>query len=1059
MTTRNVRPFVHLRVLSSYSLGLGLSTPTEICQHAQRVGFDSVALTDVSGTYGFVEFHRAAREAGIKPIYGVLVFLDWRNPPERDDTPHWLTLLALDRTGLRHVSAAASISAIRRERGDGLFAADLEGITDGVVAIAGAAPRLEHPSPRHLFLPLVEMFHDRLFVESRSGLHGERAAAQERVLADARALGVAPVLVQDVRFVGPAKPQLEELLASADDRAFEHRVFGDARAGGAGADDGMRTAADMSEWYDRDAEAYSNAAVIAALVQPDLLDALEEDPGAAAAGSLAPMEDARATLCMRVDAAFAPAAAEMDVTDRGALREILDRELESLARTGLESAFLKFEGIARRARDAGIALGPASGLAFQSKCAYLLGLTSFDPYAVDDAFHPAFVDAVGDGCVLDVQVAPDDRPRLLAALNRAFDDASVGYVPTVEHITAARALRIVAKRLGVAASEYEDAARVASRHQGVSLRELAEENRTIGIMYRQSAAFRELVAHAASIEGLPFGYARTKRTLVVSPRPLRDFLGYTVSPDTGEHFVQSTRDSFPTGAVSRIDVSTLHALAILGTRDAEETSGWRRTGAPASELKRVAPAGAPGARSEASTTGWAGDRTRGAGYDLIEADDLDGIYLLEGAPRRLAPAFGIQSFDDLVLFVALLRDRASSLSLGDRLVAFRGEPLAAPAEATVGNVLTKTNGWLLFKDQVRDVVARLTGLASDDAARLAHRFRDHAPGNLAALRREFLSLTVEQGVSFEDASAWFGRLVRHSTQVMDRQRVIAECLITQRCLAMKAAQPLEFMARVLDHATDDERRARYREALGRRWLPPDARTSGRGFQVEGKGIRAPLWAINGVSREASDRFIRARSLTVGTVSDKLLIQMVKEYGVSNTSMEALLSAGLLRPPGGHEAAPEPESRGAAHKDSVEAQLGIPLGVEPGPAASPPAHKEGNSTGGFRVLPTVLEFYPHPNATPVEIVGRIRNLREFRSAAGKPIGFFELFDASGSVRVFAPWERVARAGTLSDGSRAVVRGKVRLRDGRKVCDALEVVLTEEGMGHGETSPDNPATGDS
>src|SRR5512147_2850 len=98
MTTRNVRPFVHLRVLSSYSLGLGLSTPSEICQHARRVGFESVALTDVSGTYGFVEFHRAAREVGIKPIYGTLLFLDWRRPTGADDPAQSLILLAIDRT-------------------------------------------------------------------------------------------------------------------------------------------------------------------------------------------------------------------------------------------------------------------------------------------------------------------------------------------------------------------------------------------------------------------------------------------------------------------------------------------------------------------------------------------------------------------------------------------------------------------------------------------------------------------------------------------------------------------------------------------------------------------------------------------------------------------------------------------------------------------------------------------------------------------------------------------------------------------------------------------------
>ena len=63
MPTRNVRPFVHLRVLSSYSLGLGLSSPGDLCLHARRAGFSAVALTDVSGTYGFVEFHRAARAA------------------------------------------------------------------------------------------------------------------------------------------------------------------------------------------------------------------------------------------------------------------------------------------------------------------------------------------------------------------------------------------------------------------------------------------------------------------------------------------------------------------------------------------------------------------------------------------------------------------------------------------------------------------------------------------------------------------------------------------------------------------------------------------------------------------------------------------------------------------------------------------------------------------------------------------------------------------------------------------------------------------------------------
>ncbi|HKW14770.1 MAG TPA: PHP domain-containing protein, partial [Candidatus Krumholzibacteria bacterium] len=95
MTTRNVRPFVHLRVLSSYSLGLGLSSPGDVCRHARRSGFSAVALTDVSGTYGFVELHRAAREAGVKPIYGTLVFLDWNLAGHAGEPVQSLIVLAL----------------------------------------------------------------------------------------------------------------------------------------------------------------------------------------------------------------------------------------------------------------------------------------------------------------------------------------------------------------------------------------------------------------------------------------------------------------------------------------------------------------------------------------------------------------------------------------------------------------------------------------------------------------------------------------------------------------------------------------------------------------------------------------------------------------------------------------------------------------------------------------------------------------------------------------------------------------------------------------------------
>jgi len=936
MTTRNVRPFVHLRALSSYSLGLGLSTPGDICRHARRAGFAAVALTDVSGTFGFVEMHRAAREADVKPIYGTLVFLDWNGAGTESQPVQSLIVLALDRTGLHNVCAIASESAVRRERREKLSASQLDGMTDGVVAITRIDPADSGLSTEHLLGPVHDLFGERLFVEVHAHVPPAQRAAQKNAIAAADALGLSCVLTQDVRFVGPARGQLFDLMASLDEPGFEHRVFSDRRAGDALPGHGMATAAEMSEAYDEFPDAFTNASLIAALVQPDLFGALEEPPAPAL-----PMMFASAasttSLRTRVTRLDELATASMPVRERDRARTRVDHELTLIERAGLEAAFARFERLCALLREVGARLGPATGLSVQSRTAFLLGVTAFDPYEVDAHFEPLFRPRERGEGVFDVQIAPEDRPAVLAIVNRAFTGASVGYVPSVEHLTAARAMRLVANWLASPASEINEALRIAGRYHGTSLRWLAENAAAFGRLYRESAGFRELVAHAAAIEGLPFGYARTKRTVIVSPRPLRDFFAYTVSPGTGDHFVQATRESFPLGAVLRIDLSLLRLLAIL----------------PASDARAHAETGA---------------------YALTATADLDGVHLLEGAPGRLAPPFGIRCFGDLVHFVALMRRRGSGLSLAARMSAFRGEPRTVPAAAVVGNVLHETRGWVLFADQLRDVVVALTGWTRTQANTFLSRLSDRAPGNLATLRREFFRQTVERSVSLEDATTWFARLVRESDQVVDRQRVISECLITERCLVAKWEDPEGFVRRLAEYSED--RHTRYE--------PP---------------VRADM----------SDVHIDEES----------------EPAMPATSEDLFATAPPLRP--------------AGRRTSKSAR---------------------NPNDGFVVLTAVSEFYPHPASTPVQLAGRIRNLQTFSSSADRKVGYFELVDSSGSVRVFVTTERLMRFESLiRNENDVVVRGTVRRRDGRSVCDALEIIDSEGGIGRGQSSADRSSTGDS
>ncbi|HEU4365720.1 MAG TPA: OB-fold nucleic acid binding domain-containing protein, partial [Candidatus Krumholzibacteria bacterium] len=819
---------------------------------------------------------------------------------------------------------------------------------------------------------------------------------------------------------------------TGDDASFEQRVFGDPRMGGAGPGHGMRTAADMSAAFDAMPEAHANAALIAALVQPDLFETLEESVEPSA--SIAMFDDSserRATLRMRLDRALRARDAGTTHPATDVVRRTVEGELARIERAGIEDRFLQYEEIVRRLRAAGVAIGPATGLSVQSRCAWLLGITAFDPYPLADRFDPDFEAGTGETRILDLQIAPEDRPRVLATLNNVYDDASIGYVPSVEHVTAARALRIASRRVAVPPAECEEAIRIATRHPGTSLRELSEDNRTLGTLYRRSAAFRELVAHAASIEGLPFGFSRTKRTIAVSPRSLRGMFAYTVNAETGDHFIQSTRESFPVGGIRRIDIDTLHALAWIA-RDGE----WRADGTES--------------------------------YRLVAKGDLGGIHLLEGRPGALAPDFGIGSFADLVHFVALLRDRGG-MALAARMQAFRGEPAPVPAAALVGGIVAPTNGWVLFHDQARDVVARLTGLGAPEASAMLARFLDHTPGNLAALRREFLSRTVEVSVPLDAATAWFGRLLRVASQVQNRQRVLADCLLIHRSLVLKWTDRTRFFASLLDHTAAGDKRRRYREQLEGegKWLPAHVNRSARRHRIEAGKIRAPLWDVSGVTREAADAIIRMRGTRRYTTVDEFRCA-VGEAGINLDVVDALVRVGAFDSVAEHGPTGGEKSRPGAPAAATPEQLGmvfetIQTSGTPHsypPSDRPPIKKDGNSRHGFRVVPSLMEFYPHPSATPVELAGRIRNLHDYRSSSGKTVGFFELFDSSGSVRVFVPWERVVLTGEpLNDGSHAIVKGKVRLRDGRKVCDAMEIVIAEGGNGHGETPPDEPSKGDS
>jgi DNA polymerase-3 subunit alpha len=1038
-----------------YSIGVGVSTPREICRHAARSGFHTVALADVGGTWGYVEFHRAAGHFGLKPIYGITLGFspDGANP----DTD--IVLLALDRTGLRHICDLTSLFDPDQAAGASVSTEDLRKRNDGLVCIA--APRVDSfrsgsslvvkdPERRRKELvALRRRFGDRLFL-------GFTPGNEETIrpwLTASGEEGIAKVLVQDVRYVG-----------------FRHYSFvtQDSPSPGEPPDTSTETAAtpvdlyrflslgEVGGWYNEYPDAYANVSMIASLVQPDLLDRLDTVALAPEAQTLfdgggdyqAQLEELAVD---RLEAALAGAGG--DDSDR--YRMILDQELEAIKRAGIAESFLRFHEIVARLDELGVTVGPATGLRLQSLCAWLLGITRFDPYGADDRFVADLESDPLRRKILDLQIASGDRPVASGVIRQLFGNDFVGYLPTVEHVTPVRALRVAGSEIDIDDDDFAGILRIAGEHPGVSLQKLCEENREIGRLYRRSAAVRELFQTAAAIEGLPLGFIKAKRTLIASSAPLKHFIGHAVYPDSAALFFQSTREAFPTESVFRIDISTLTALVVC--------AGVQQF------LATETPSPLLWSRPESS------DGPPRALFAHISDDDTFGIYLMESAlTKRLAGEFSLETLDDLANFLALMRARRGDRSFARRVEEFKREaPAEDRSDPEISFVLNDTNGWILFEDQLRAILSALTALPGREVLGLFRRFGEREAGRLGALRRDFMTAAAEADVPMETAAGWYNRLLFYYRRVLDRQHVLADALLVYRMLYLKHLHRAEFIAALLNaHHNHRSRLETYMGIAESEGLLLSAHVnrSGRRYRPENGLIRAPLSRIPGLGDDAADAIIRTRE-NGNFIDLKDFISRVPAEIVTNEQIEAIVSAGAID---------TAAQLGKSQKTSDFNEIGASSQSDTGPGQTdlfrdnvkgpintgarrlvpeaPQTKKDGNIRSGFTVLPNIAEFYPHPVAARVELVGRIRDLRSFRTSSGNETSFFVLFDASASVPVFAPSEQIGQAGEpLVDGNRVLVRGFVRIRDRRKVCNAVEVQAEGGAISDGETSSDEPPEG--
>ncbi len=886
-------PFVHLHTHSEYSLLDGANRIPDLIERVQKLGMDSIALTDHGNLYGAWAFYAEAKARKIRPILGFEAYVAFGSRRRREkvqDAPadySHLVLLATNRIGYANLVRLSSIGFLegyyRRPRIDReVLAQYQEGIIclaaclSGEIALYLRQGNYEQAKASaswfaNLFGP------DRYWLEVQN--HG---IADERVVTDgvfrlANELGIPVVATNDAHYLRREDAEAHDVLLAIgtgkdldDPNRFRFT----------GQESYVKSEAEMHALFPGHPEVITETARVAERCEFDFekryfLPQYPRPAEFASDGDFL-VHLARAGALARYGDPLPPA-----------VEQRLQYELDVIASTGYAGYFLIVYDFIKAARDRGIPVGPGRGSAAGSLVAYALGITKIDPLKFDLLFERFLNPERVSMPDIDLDFCFERRGEIIQYVRERYGRESVGQIITFGTLKARAAFRDVARTLRIEPGEVDRFTKMIPASPGftLTLREAAERSPDMKALLRQDERVRKVLDLGTRIEGLARHASVHAAGVVIAPGPLVDYVPVCLAPQEPDAVItQYDMVALEKVGMLKIDILGLKTLTVI--HDATQMVRERY-----------------GVTLDVDTL----DLADPAVYALLRSGRTGGIFQFESPlATDCLRNMKCDRFEDLVATNALLRP--GPLDTGMHLVFINRklgrEPVRYPHPA-LAEILAPTYGVIVYQEQVMRIANILAGfsLAEADVLRKAVGKKDKE------LIQQELGRFVERAVAagharrvIEDIAAQIETFGRYG---FNKSHSVAYSVLAYQTAWLKTRYPAEFMAALLSSEIGNtDKVVQYiNEAreMGLEVLAPDVNESGFKFTVVGeRRLRFGLGAIKNVGEGAIASILTGREAglyrSLVELCDRIDLRLCNKR-----VLEALVDAGACDSLGGHRA--------------------------------------------------------------------------------------------------------------------------------------------------------------
>ena len=909
--------FVHLHVHSEYSLLDGACRIDGMMDRVKELGQNAIALTDHGVMYGCIDFYKAAKAAGIKPIIGCEVYVARRNMSDRvhgiDNDPYHLVLLCKNRQGYenlcRMVSEAFVSGFYGKPRVDlKLLEEYHEGLIATSACLAGAVPQYlmeeDYASAKEYALKLAAVFgEDNFYLELQDhGIEAQRPVNQG-IMRLARETGLPLIVSNDAHYLRKEDAAMQDVLLciqtgkTVDEpnrMKFETEEFY------------LKSEEELRQLFPNCEEAFENTVRIADQCNLEFTFHEYHLPSFPVPEGYTNEEYFR-KLCMdgfRERYKDPP----QDYLDR------LEYEISVISRMGYVNYYLIVWDFIRFAKEQGIPVGPGRGSGAASIVAYCMHITEVDPMKYGLIFERFLNPERVSMPDFDTDFCQERRGEVIEYVMRKYGADHVAQIATFGTMAARGAIRDVGRALNFTYAETDVVAKLVPGTPHITLDEALNVSPRLKEMYDSDERVRLLIDTARSLEGMPRNSSTHAAGVVITAAPVYTYVPLSRNDDT--IVTQYTMTTIEELGLLKMDFLGLRNLTVIS--DAEQQiqqldPDFRMDSIPDDDPET---------------------------FQMLTEGKTQGVFQLESAGMTgVCVNMKASSIEDITAIVALYRpgpmDSIPTFianKLNHRKVTYK-TPMLEP-------ILKVTYGCIVYQEQVIEIFRSLGGYTMGQADNIRRAICKKKMKIIEAERKVFVygdpaqNITgcVGHGVPEAVAQSIYDEIVDFANYAFNKAHAVCYAVVAYQTAYLKCHYPRQYMAALMTSVLDSSVKisgyiAECRE-LGIPVLPPDVNHSDDHFTVEGDAIRFGLGAVKNVGRGLI-RTMAARRKEGGPFKSlEDFIERMGEGELNKRAVENFIKCGAMDCFGRHRSEllavydSMMDSIASSRKKNLEGQMGL-----------------------------------------------------------------------------------------------------------------------------------------